>query len=941
MAGNQDAVMMLLAKRMMNPNYLATVHEMQLYGQLLELDAEAPEPGFPEHTPGDVNGVNELRRTNWFNGRFLTAEALRRQDAYFDLRSRLDAQTSTPGVAYGLGLKAPGLFGNRAQGADPRSGGFPANANIVLTPGLAFDLIGRPILVSDPFNFRLEQLITLYRNKPRRVVSTATDFSPCICLAPDPEGPTGGAAAIRPGPYILVIEPGESRDGTAKVYGNVCGGDQPSTCEADAWRGGFGLSLVRFPAEIPEKDDVRTPFDLRGLLSAYYFDVFEHSLPHRWDPLFAADESFCDPVRPARHDKGAVALAMVYIGTDGSAVFVDPWIPRRSIVASSGEDWHRTRFGAPPRAAAWARIHQFQCMLANSLAAEAADVKRMSGNLYRRGFRHIPPIGFLPIRPKPLGAEDRRPTGIAIVDAMLLAGGAQAGMISGFVAGARDQGKAYFEGTNVLTYCVVALHDDDILEDLSNVFDKDPVQLDRARSLYDPGAQGGLSNVGSSVNSDASLQQRLWATIGDSLLSRLVNRRLEVVKLMVPLQGLVRQWPLVGVLPEDAQDQAAGWGAASLTPPSQTIGLAGFIRQGGGPTMLPRHFVVYVKQRLVLLDVLFMLFEALLALLDLVRTGSFFKVGETPPPPPPPAPAGAVTAPSPPQRAYAMTADYRRAWAEMPVEKRTMAEAALTHPQAREALSLALPLAERQLAVGGRLETFRAKVATEEAAVRGVTDPAAKKQLALDRVADAYAAEYPGFAVIQAIAATQPAEHTEALLADMDRGAALVRTGGGAPEKTVAEDLGVQPTVFADTAAARLHGEVRWAIRETPAKDLSSAATAPVNVGDVLAKSPAEAKALLGDAAFAKFTAEATNRLNASTEAVRKVTAAPPPGAAKKLDEALTTSRGDADKAVKAARRGAPAATATYFDNTATLVKVLGPERGAALVRDIAARAPR
>ena len=65
-------------------------------------------PGLPGGPAGDVRGDNNLRRTNWFNGRYLTAEALSRQDTYFDARSRLNAQALMPGVAWGLGLAVDG-----------------------------------------------------------------------------------------------------------------------------------------------------------------------------------------------------------------------------------------------------------------------------------------------------------------------------------------------------------------------------------------------------------------------------------------------------------------------------------------------------------------------------------------------------------------------------------------------------------------------------------------------------------------------------------------------------------------------------------------------------------------------------------------------------------------------------------------------------------------
>ena len=42
-----------------------------------------------------------------------------------------------------------------------------------------------------------------------RVVGGGREFTPCVCLAPDPGGPSGGSAALPSGPYLLEIEAGE------------------------------------------------------------------------------------------------------------------------------------------------------------------------------------------------------------------------------------------------------------------------------------------------------------------------------------------------------------------------------------------------------------------------------------------------------------------------------------------------------------------------------------------------------------------------------------------------------------------------------------------------------------------------------------------------------------------------------------------------------------
>ena len=195
------------------------------------------------------------------------------------------------------------------------------------------------------------------------------------------------------------------------MTGDVCGGRRQEPCAADAWRGSFGLSLVRFPVDVPLGRDIPDVWALRGTLSAYYFDVFEHPLWSRWDPDFPLDGSFGRGSEPGRHEGMAIPLALVHLGEDGTALYIDSWIPRRLITATPGEDWHRTRFGAPPRAAAWARIHQFQTMLQESLKVQPMNGTAAAGstNLHGRGFRHIPPMGFLPISPRPVQEKVREP----------------------------------------------------------------------------------------------------------------------------------------------------------------------------------------------------------------------------------------------------------------------------------------------------------------------------------------------------------------------------------------------------------------------------------------------------------------------------------------------------------------------------------------------------
>lgn len=872
--------------------------------------------GFPGGPVGDVRGDNNLRRSNWFNGRYLTAEALSRQDTYFDARSRLNAHALMPGIAWGLGVEADGANALPVLESTARTKGLSASGEIRLRRGLAFDHVGRPILVSQECRFTIEQLIGTYRKTPQRVVGGGVEFMPCVCLTPDPTGPTSGGPAVPSGPYLLVIQAGESPEGGAKVMGDVCGGAQPSTCQADAWRGAFGLSLVRFPVDLPLRQDLRTAWDLRGTLSAYYFDVFEHPLWKRWDPNFLSDGGFCADSGPGRHDAGAIALAMLYLGEDGTVLFLDPWIVRRTICDTPGEDWHRTRFGAPPRAAAWARIHQFQCMLAQSLAQS-----RLTGDnddLYARGFRHLPPIGFLPITP---GARDGDfHVNIPLFDNLLKATQGSRWLVSPLVQNAIEQAENYFRRNRVITYAVVALHDDDILEDLGNVFDKDPLQLARRVTVKEQAgasdvaapARMSLYQVGTLDSSQVSalpnylgVLARVFEEMG---LDDLVNRRTEIVKLIVPLQGLTRRHPLVGALAEDAMTQAPAWGVdplltaagalgpfGALTP--QTSELAGLVAQIG-LDMLPRHFVAYVKQRLVLLDVLFYLLEILQFLLTFYNAVQGLASG----------------------RKAIRTEELRARYLSQPAEKRAIVEAVLAQPEIQAALARAADLSASEIAVTSRNQAFLTQIRTAEATLENtVADPAERRRIAVGRVADAYAAEYPDYQLVQVLAAVQPQQ----TLAVVNK---LAVNRAGEKRATLADELAAGgPAVFADTDAVPVYSALRAALDARKVSDYVSGVDSALTAKELLARSPDDARQLLGADNYEKFRVAFQTDRNTAVAGAQALAQGVPDDLAVKVEAGIKTGA-PAETVIETLKNDTATSNAArpLLDQTASLLRITG-----------------
>lgn len=915
-----DAELLSMVAKVARNEPLSAAEELSVAEFLKGYSGTKGDWGFSTTPTGDVRGSNNLRRTNWFNGRYLTAEALSRQDVYFDARLRLGAHAQMPGVAWGLGIVATGANATSLH-PECRGDGMPAGQTLTLRRGLAFDHVGRPILVSEPFTFTIEKLLGAWRKTPQKVVGGGVDFMPCVCLADDPAGPTGGNALVPSGPYLLVIQPNESEEGGAKVMGEICGGAAAVNCRAEAWRGGFGLSLVRFPVELPLRDDLVSAWDLRGTLSAYFFDLFEHPLFKRWDPDFLTDGPFCHDTGPGRHDAAAIALAMVYLGEDGSVLFLDQWIPRRTICDSPAEDWHRTRFGAPPRAAAWARIHQFQCMLAESLAKQALGSDR--DDLYSRGFRHIPPIGFLPITPEP--PDGKVNTGFALIDNSLNNPAAAPWLVSPRVFSAIKQARRYFQRTRVISYAVVALHDDDILEDLGNVFDKDPIQLARRPAQDDSGNVGqpvkqnythfGLTDVGgfTTLPGYLGVLAGLFETMG---LDDLVNRRTEIVKLVVPLQGLSRRHPLLGFLQEDAMDQTQAWGVNPLLTAAGALGPLGTLPQAEelagliakfGLDMLPRHFVVYVKQRLVLLDLLFYVLEILELLFKFLSAFMALAAGT---------------------RKAVKTAELREQYMAQPAQKRAMVEAVLAQPDVQANLVRAADLSGSGISVSRRNQEFLGKVDTVEAGLANtITDPVERRRAAIGQVADAYAAEYPDYQLMQVLAAVQPPQQTLMVVTKLS-----VKRPTEKAETLADEVAAGGPTMFADADAQPLYANLRASLDERKVADYvegTDSATAKLTVKDILARPPAEAKLLLGADNYARFRAAVQADRNAAIAGAEELGKGVPQALVVKVEAEM-----NAGTSAEAAIEKLKADSATngnsrpLLDHTANLLRITGGKAG-------------
>ncbi len=796
-----------------------------------------------------------------------------------------------------------------------------------------------PIVVGKSFEFSIDELITRYRAEPRVVTGGSTRFVPCVCLAPDPASPRDPGPAIAPGPYLIVIEPQECPEGEAKVYGEICATTHPVHCEADGWRGGFGLTLVRFPADPPEDESIRTPWDLRGILSAYYFDVFEHSLIDRWDTDFARDEAFCEGTGPHLHQAEAVPLAMVYIGRDGASVcFLDPWIPRRTLAATSATSWTKNMIGAPTPAASMARIHQFQCMLAQILKkASLIPPDPASGtkglNLFDRGFRHIPPCGFLPIDP---AAQVREPFGFpGSLQTSAVTAGFQLGNLSGnaelapfLVTQAISQASLYFKGTTIFPYFVVAPHSDDCLEDFNNAFDKDPVVVEGASTTIDEIESNALSSTTrywknweklsirtNPIANFISIFHRITAALFDNC--DLANREVGIVKVIIPLQGRGRKHPILGKVAADSDSTLREWLAPNIGDQTSFTFDPKINRFARSLKIdcLPRHFVVYVKQRVVLLDAIYILLE------HLKNVEPYFK------------------------RRSGMDwyniRDIRDAFNQKDASQRAVIIVALKTPLVREITIDSFFIAHPELANPEMWKSFfihlkqLKELEAEDVVLSPTVGGLADRRIALEKLVEGYSDEYEGFRTLNALLAILDPDSGELYLRGIKRVAEerpLLDKTGKPKGEPVGRILlhGNAIRIFASDDERHLWRVFKTSLDNRKINEIFPDIGNAITIKELRGRSQQEAESVLGNAkVFETVKGTINRRIDPIAKSIPNiVNNSALDTLSGRFHEQLVTTEGDAAKAFMELQRefGKDPVNGPILEQVRPMVDILGPE---------------
>jgi hypothetical protein len=304
-----------------------------------------------------------VRIVNFFNGRLLAAEDLRReQDANRTLRDRLGTAVGD-GIVSGLWVSLP-------------AGGDPAQPVLAVSAGTAVNRAGVALQLAADTTVSLAQRGTVATPLAGR------DFAACSGLADD-------APFTNSGVYLLTIAPASAPVGRAPVSGL---GNETAACNTDASAEGVEFHVLHLALD---------PALLAG--TAHLRNQVAHLMFGTGDPgadrlerdpfgTRAGPYGMLDKLRQSCLSDDEVPLACV-LWTAGVGIrYVDLWSVRRRIVRPSPDpDWPEAT-GDMRIAVGEARFLQFQDQAGELLAAVPSG--RIVADDY---FQYLPPAGLLPL----------------------------------------------------------------------------------------------------------------------------------------------------------------------------------------------------------------------------------------------------------------------------------------------------------------------------------------------------------------------------------------------------------------------------------------------------------------------------------------------------------------------------------------------------------------
>jgi hypothetical protein len=302
-----------------------------------------------------------LRSINFFNGRLLTGDDLRSEQAVQLARSQQFGRALGDGVAHGLEVSAT-------------AGAQPQTPVVTVARGQAVNRSGLVLELTSSVD------VSLARGAPGTGAEPGALFADCQPYAP-------GTYTAGAGVYLLTIAPAQQGDGLAPVNGL---GNTPSPCNVAASIQTVKFRLIRLaltPAELGHGTRLRNHV-------AYL--CFAPRVLSRFiaDPFGGPPSTYglVDALRGQVLTDDEVPLAVIGWTIDTGIEFVDLWSVRRRITRPPAEDDFAAYAGDRRRAEGEAMFLQFQ--------GHVTDLARGASGTPRGldVFEFLPPVGLVPLR---------------------------------------------------------------------------------------------------------------------------------------------------------------------------------------------------------------------------------------------------------------------------------------------------------------------------------------------------------------------------------------------------------------------------------------------------------------------------------------------------------------------------------------------------------------
>jgi hypothetical protein len=303
-----------------------------------------------------------LRSANFFNGRLLTGEDLRREQETTRARLERLGRLVGDGVAYGLEVR-------ETIGTSTKS-----RPVVTVAAGLALCCSGQTVELSADID------LALARTGPTAQSEPGALFADCEPFAP-------GTYTAGAGVYMLTIAPAQQGEGRAPVSGLA---NEPAPCNVALSVEAVRFRLIRLALPATELGDKAR---LRNRV-AYRFFAPDALAAFLRDPFGAApNPTLLDTLRDQTLHDDEVPLAVVGWSVGDGIQFVDRWAVRRRPAGAAGPLSFASLVSDRAGAEGAARFLQFQEHIADRrLAAGAAGVRASDE------FERLPACGFLPLR---------------------------------------------------------------------------------------------------------------------------------------------------------------------------------------------------------------------------------------------------------------------------------------------------------------------------------------------------------------------------------------------------------------------------------------------------------------------------------------------------------------------------------------------------------------